>query len=81
MCAMMTEAWLYAQVTPDLAPQALPAVTTRVACPHTGGIKRVRLAMDPLTGRPAVTWCGRFGAAAITCEEECLQPADTIVAD
>lgn len=69
---MFTEAQLFAACTPDLAPAGAPGVRVRVACPETGGIKRVRLAMDPLTGRPAVTWCARFGTHPITCEQDCL---------
>jgi hypothetical protein len=73
MSATLTEAQLFAQCTPDVQPAALPTVSARVACPQTGGIKRVRLAMDPVTGRPAVVWCGRFGARTMTCAQECLR--------
>jgi hypothetical protein len=72
--ATLTEAQLFAACTPDLAPGCFPAVRARVACPETGGIKRVRLAMDPVTWRPAVVWCSRYGAHEITCRGQCLQP-------
>jgi hypothetical protein len=72
--ATITEAQLFAACTPDLAPARMPAVRVRLACPETGGIKRVRLAMDPVTGFPAVVWCSRYGAHEIACRERCLQP-------
>ena len=70
----LTEAQLFAACTPDLAPGAMPAVRARIACPETGGIKRVRLGMDPVSGRPAVVWCSRYGNHAVSCKEDCLQP-------
>jgi hypothetical protein len=70
----ITEAKLFAACTPDVAPGMMPAVRARVACPETGGIKRVRLAMDPVTARPAIVWCSRFGGHTVTCRQDCLQP-------
>ena len=72
--AILTEAQLFAACTPDLAPGRIPAVRVRLACPETGGIKRVRLAMDPVAGTPAVVWCSRYGAHEIRCGQPCLQP-------
>jgi hypothetical protein len=74
MSILRTEAWLFASVTPDLAPNAVPTVRARVACPETGGINRVRLVVDPVTGHPAVTWCERFDGREVTCERSCLNP-------
>jgi hypothetical protein len=71
---VLTEAQLFAACTPNVAPGCLPAVRARVACPETGGIKQVRLAMDPVSGRPAVVWCSRYGPHPIECRGECLQP-------
>lgn len=71
---ILTEAQLFAACTPNVAPGVLPAVRARIACPGTGGIKRVRLAMDPVTARPAVVWCSRFGNHTIACGQDCLQP-------
>lgn len=71
-----TEAQLFAACTPDLAPGGVPGVRLRLACPETGGIKPVRLVMDPVSGRPAVAWCGRFGAHPASCDQECLQGDD-----
>jgi hypothetical protein len=70
----LTEAQLFAACTPDIAPGVVPAVRARIACPETGGIKRVRLAMDPVSGRPTVVWCSRYGQHQVTCQENCLQP-------
>jgi hypothetical protein len=70
----LTEAQLFAACTPDLAPGLVPAVRARIACPETGGIKRVRLGVDPVSGRPAVIWCSRYGHHPIECREDCLQP-------
>jgi hypothetical protein len=69
----LTEAQLFAACTPDLTPGQMPGVRVRLACPETGGIKRVRLVMDPVSGRPAVEWCARFGTRPITCDQDCLQ--------
>jgi len=74
MSTLRTEAWLFASVTPDLTPTGVPTVRARVACPETGGVNRVRLVVDPVTGHPAVTWCERFDGRTMTCERLCLHP-------
>jgi hypothetical protein len=33
----------------------------------------VRLAVDPVSGLPAVVWCDRFDARALTCRRGCLE--------
>jgi hypothetical protein len=71
--AQLTEAWLFAASTPDVQPGVLPTVRARVACPETGGVDRVRLAMDPVSGKPTVVWCERFDGHPITCERRCLE--------
>jgi len=71
--AHLTEAWLFAASTPDIQPGIVPTVRARVACPETGGVDRVRLAMDPVSGKPAVVWCERFDGHPITCERRCLE--------
>jgi hypothetical protein len=71
--AHLTEAWLFAASTPDIQPGMVPTVRARVACPETGGVNRVRLAVDPVGGKPAVVWCERFDAHPITCERRCLE--------
>jgi hypothetical protein len=73
MKAARTEAWLFAAVTPDIQPGILPTVRARVACPETGGISRVRLAVDPVNGLPAVSWCDRFDQRPMTCRRRCLE--------
>lgn len=73
MRAPRTEAWLFAAVTPDIQPGFLPMVRARVACPETGGINRVRLAVDSVSGLPAVVWCDRFDQRPITCRYGCLE--------
>jgi len=80
MKAAHTEAWLFAAVTPDIQPGLLPSVRARVACPETGGISRVRLAMDPVSGRPAVVWCERYDQREMTCPRGCLE-AETAPTD
>jgi hypothetical protein len=74
--ATLTEAQLFAACTPELVAGTLPSVRAQVACPGTGGNKWVRLAMDPVTGRPTVVWCSRYGSRTMTCREECLQVDD-----
>jgi hypothetical protein len=73
MSAMLTEAWLFAATTPDIQPAQLPLVRARLACPETGGVNRVRLAVDPVDGRPAVVWCERFDQRPMTCDRTCLE--------
>ncbi len=70
----LTEAWLFAASTPDVAPEVLPLVRARVVCPDTGGIHRVRLAVDPVGNRPAVAWCDRFDQRPMACGRSCLEP-------
>jgi hypothetical protein len=43
-------------------------------CPDSGGIHRVRLAVDPVSGRPGVVWCDRFDQRSLTCGRICLEP-------
>ncbi|HEX9632079.1 MAG TPA: hypothetical protein VGA02_06400 [Gemmatimonadales bacterium] len=74
MKAARTEAWLFAAVTPDVQPGVMPAVRARVACPETGGLSRVRLAVDPVSGIPAVVWCDRYDQRPMTCRRGCLEP-------
>jgi hypothetical protein len=73
MSSSMTEAQLFARCTPNLTPRVLPTVAARVYCPETTEINRIRVAMDPLTGRPAVVSCS---AGDLTCEQVCLTPVD-----
>lgn len=74
MTTPLTEAAVEAAFTPELG-MAIPAhVQARVACPETGGIKRVRLGCDPVLGEPTVVRCGRFGAGPVTCRMRCLIP-------
>jgi hypothetical protein len=73
MKAAMTEAWLFAAVTPDIQPRVLSAVRARIACPETGGIDRVRLAVDPVSGQPAVVWCDRYDQRPMRCGRGCLE--------
>lgn len=80
MSAMLTEAWLFAATTPDSPPPRLPVVRARLVCPETGGVNRVRLAVDPVDGRPAVLWCERFDQRPSTCERDCLE-AELLTAD
>jgi hypothetical protein len=68
----MTEAQLFAAVTPDLKPGARPAVRARMACPGTRRIERVRLVTDPVTGRPTVAWCSSRSGAPLACDVKCL---------
>ena len=77
MKAERTEAWLFAAVTPDIQPGLLPSVRARVACPETGGISRVRLAVDPVSGLPAVVWCDRYDQREMTCRRGCLEAEST----
>jgi hypothetical protein len=74
MPAPMTEAWLFAASTPDLAPAVLPLVRARVACPDTGSLLRVRLVVDPVGGQPAVVWCERFDQPPLACSRTCFVP-------
>jgi hypothetical protein len=73
MATPMTEAELFARCTPNLTPRVLPTVSARVYCPETTEINRIHIAMDPVTGRPAVVSCS---AGDLTCEQVCLTPAD-----
>jgi hypothetical protein len=66
----MTEAELFARCTPNLTPRVLPTVSARV---YSTEINRVHIAMDPVTGRPAVVSCS---AGDLTCEQVCLTPAE-----
>jgi hypothetical protein len=75
MPAPLTEAWLFAASTPDVAPGILPTVRARLACPDTGAVQRVHLAVDPVGGRPAVIWCERFGQPPLACSRACIEPA------
>jgi hypothetical protein len=79
MKAAGTEAWLFAAVTPDIQPGMPAIVRARVACPETGGINRVRLAVDPVGGVPAVVWCDRYDQRPMSCRRGCLEtePAAT----
>lgn len=76
----LTEAWLFAASTPDVEPATLPTVRARVACPDTGGVHRVRIAVDPVGGRPVVVWCDRFDQRALACTRTCLE-AEVLRAD
>jgi hypothetical protein len=73
MAMPLTEAELFARCTPNLTPRVLPTVSARVYCPETTEIRRIHIAMDPVTGRPAVVSCS---AGDLTCEQVCLVPAD-----
>jgi len=73
MPSPLTEAWLFAASTPDVEPATLPTVRARVACPDTGGVHRVRIAVDPVGGRPAVVWCDRFDQRSLACTRTCLE--------
>ena len=77
MKTSMTEAWLFAASTPDIQPGILPLMRARVACPETGGINRVRLAVDPAGGQPAVVWCERYDQRAMACGRGCLETEPT----
>lgn len=72
MSAMLTEAWLFAATTPRVEPRGLPIVRARLVCPETGGVNRVRLAVDPVEGQPAVLWCEHFDRRPMTCGQGCL---------
>ena len=67
-----TEAEVFAAVTPEPGLPSRTEVSARIACPETGGIKRVRMGLDPVMGVPEVTRCGRFGAGPVTCAQRCL---------
>lgn len=73
MKGALTEAWLFAASTPDVQPGVLPMVRARVACPETGGISRVRMAVDPVSGRPTVVWCDRYDQRPMGCGRGCLE--------
>ena len=80
MKAELTEAWLFAAATPDIKPAVLPTVRARVACPETGGVNRVRLAVDPVSGHPAVIWCERYDQRSMSCGRGCVE-AESALAD
>jgi len=73
MKAARTEAWLFAAVTPDIQPGIPPTQRARIACPETGGVSRVRLAVDPVSGLPAVVWCDRYDQRPMACRRGCLE--------
>jgi hypothetical protein len=73
MATPLTEAQLFARCTPNLTPRVLPTVSARVYCPETTEISRIQIAMDPVTGRPAVVSCS---GGDLTCEQVCLTPTD-----
>lgn len=71
----LTEADVFAAATPADGVTRAPQAHARIACPETGGIKRVLLGVDSLTGAPVVVRCGRFGNRSVTCDQRCLSPA------
>jgi hypothetical protein len=70
---MLTEAWLFAASATEAAPVVLPVVRARLACPDTGAVQRVHVAVDPATGEPAVVSCERFEAPPLACSRTCVE--------
>jgi hypothetical protein len=73
MPALLTEAWLFAATTPDAAPMSVPVVHGRLTCPDSGGVRQVRLAVDPVSGERAVIACDRFAQPPLACSRACVE--------